>query len=184
MARSMVWFSEEAPLPTLTPYRLRYWGDPVLKEVAQPVASLDDLPPGLLDAMKRVLREQKGLGLAAQQVGSTARVALMVLDRDQANPVVAINLRILDRAPGEVISVNEGCLSVQGKRGTFRTSVRRSAWVLVEYMDEHGEVRERLLEGLNGTVAQHEADHLDGKCIVDGLPRQQRRQAERMVGKR
>jgi len=31
------------------------------------------------------------------------------------------------------------------------------------------------------SAVQHEIDHLDGRCIADGVTRQQRRHAERLV---
>lgn len=163
-------------------YRLRFLGDPVLKTAALPVKRVEDLPPDLVPAMKRILAEQKGIGLAAQQVGSLYRVALAHLGDEL---VVAINLEVVERSAETIISPQEGCLSVQSPAGkTFRTSVRRHEWARIRYLDEAGEEQDRRLEGFDAIVAQHEADHLDGRCIVDGLSRQQRRQAERMVGVR
>ena len=166
----------------MSAFQLRFLGDPILKTPAlDDVGGPEDLPPGLLPAMRRVLEEQKGLGLAAQQVGSTARVALMKLN---GQVVEAINLKVLEYSPEKILSRREGCLSVQGKGRYFRTNVSRHAWVWVSYRDTAWQEHTLRLDGMAAILAQHEADHLDGRCIVDGLPRQQRRLAERIVGRR
>jgi peptide deformylase len=136
--------------------------------------------------MKRILAEERGLGLAAQQVGSVWRVALLCLTDGAFSPkttVVAINPRIVARSKKTVLSIGEGCLSVQARGRYFRTSVRRHEWVRLAYLDEGGNEHSVRLEGMDAVIAQHECDHLDGKCIVDGVSRQQRRRAERLVAK-
>lgn len=167
-------------------YRLRYLGDPVLKFAAEDVKPETDVRD-LVRAMKRILVEQDGLGLAAQQVGSIYRVAIMQLRDGSFAPlatVVGINLRIIARSKKVELNVAEGCLSVQGRRGEyFRTSVRRHTWVRIAYLDEQRKEHEVRLEGADAIIAQHECDHLDGRCVADGLTRQQRRQAERIVSK-
>lgn len=162
-------------------YRLRFLGDPVLKIKADDVQPDTDVSE-LIYALKRILKEETGMGLAAQQVGSLWRVALMVLFGQRH---LTINPRIVEKSEATVISKGEGCLSVQSHKGHyFRTDVRRREWVRLAYLDEQRGECERLLTGMDAIVAQHECDHLDGRCIVDGLSRQQRRQAERFVGGR
>lgn len=159
-------------------FALTIMGDPVLKEPARDVTSIADLPYMLIPDMKRILAREKGLGLAAQQVGSTWRVALLKLS---GQLMVAINLRIIDRSAEMHTSKREGCLSVQGNGEYFRVDVQRHARVTIEYRGEDFAMHTLELEGLDAVIAQHEADHLDGKCIVDGLCRQQRRRAEQLV---
>lgn len=170
----------------ISQYRLRFLGDPVLKLAADDVRPDTDVRD-LVREMKRILGEEQGLGLSAQQVGSVWRVALMRL-RDgsfsQQKPVVAINLRITARSKKTELHVGEGCLSVQARGRFFRTSVHRHTWVRVTYLDEDRKEHSVRLEAMDAIIAQHECDHLDGKCIVDGLSRQQRRQAERLVASR
>jgi peptide deformylase len=127
--------------------------------------------------MKRVLAEQRGLGLAAQQVGSLHRVALVTF----ANVlIVAVNLEIIERSKMTTLSVNEGCLSVRVKGRLFRMNVRRSRQVLARWQDEQGNEYTRRLGGLDAIVAQHESEHLDGKCIIDRLDAHQ---LERLLAK-
>lgn len=157
-------------------FTFRSFPDPVLKQPTVAVEPGADLYK-LIRAMKRILAEQRGLGLAAQQVGSLHRVAIMTLAGQQ---VVAINLEVLDRSKMTTLSTHEGCLSVRINGRLFRMNVRRSRGVLVRWLDEDWQEHTRRLGGLDAIVAQHEAEHLDGKCIVDRLDT---RQLERLMAK-
>lgn len=157
-------------------FTFRSFPDPVLKQPTVAVEPDTDIYR-LVRAMKRILAEQRGLGLAAQQVGSLHRVALLTLSGQQ---VVAINLEIIERSKMTVLSTHEGCLSVRIAGRLFRMNVRRSRQVLVRWEDEHRQEHIRRLGGLDAIVAQHEAEHLDGKCIVDRLDQ---RQLERVMAK-
>jgi peptide deformylase len=144
---------------------LRRFGDPILRQPTVRVAADKDVS-GLVAELKRVLAEQRGLGLAAQQVGGTDRVAVMTLGGVLH---VAINLEIVHRSKANVLSAHEGCLSVRTNGRLFRMNVKRSARVLAEWEDENRQKHCQWLGGLNAIVAQHEAEHLDGRCIVDRL---------------
>ena len=157
-------------------FTFRMFGDPVLKQPTVAVGPDTDIYK-LVRAMKRILAEQRGLGLAAQQVGSLHRVAILTLAGQQ---VVAINLEIIERSKMTVLSTHEGCLSVRPKGKLFRMNVRRSRQVVARWEDESRYTHERRLGGLDAIVAQHEAEHLDGVCIVDRLDAQQ---LERLLAK-
>lgn len=168
-----------AESPVASCYQLRYWGDPVLTMPCRPVMALEDLPPGLIDAMRRVVdtASPPGLGLAANQVGALLRVVLVRVAGQKElkafiNPVLSRFSASREHGP-------EGCLSIPG----FQTNLPRSSWLTVDYRDEHWQQHRTEAAGLTARVLQHEVDHLDGKLIVDGLSRQLRRQAERAVEK-
>lgn len=157
-------------------FYFRRFPDPVLKQpsvVVEPGADIHKL----IRAMKRILAEQRGLGLAAQQVGSLHRVALVTWSSIQ---LAAINLEILEHSKMTVRSTDEGCLSVRVQGRLFRMNVRRSRQVLVRWEDENRQEHTRRLGGLDAIVAQHESDHLDGQCIIDRLDAQQ---LERLMAK-
>lgn len=150
----------------MSDYRLRYRGDPILREKA--LGAGDEIIK-LVPAMKRILAEQGGQGLAAQQVGSTCRVALCRFGRDE-EPTVCINLSIVARSREVAVNRGEGCLSWPEKEGhgTYvRVNVRRHKRVFAEWQDESGDVHSRWLSGMDAIVAQHECDHLNGICIAD-----------------
>ena len=141
--------------------------DPLLKQPTQLVHRLDDGVRRLIDAMVATMyRHPRCVGLAAPQVGSRLRVAVMdasVHPRGKGGRglVVLINPRI-DRAEGVVIQ-REGCLSVPD----FTGNVRRSARVRLRAFDRDGTSHEWRLEGFEAVVAQHEVDHLDGLLFLD-----------------
>lgn len=148
---------------------MKQFPDPILKTPAERVAPEEDVA-AVIERMKRMLEQVKGLGLAAQQAGETKRVALVTLT---GRVVVCINLEVLERSKANVLSPREGCLSVIRNGKVFRMNVKRSARVRIRYEDEARVVHEHWVGGLDAIVAQHEAEHLDGRCIIDQLdPRQ------------
>jgi peptide deformylase len=144
---------------------LRRFGDPILKAPATHVAPDADVS-GLVYELKETLAVHRGLGLAAQQIGSTQRVALITV---AGKVVVAINLEIVERSKATVLSTHEGCLSVRQNGRLFRMNVRRHQHVVARWEDEDRREHTQRLGGLDAIVAQHEAEHLDGRCIVDRL---------------
>lgn len=155
---------------------LRTHGDPILKQRAETI------PPGvdvgdLVRYMQFTLRLHDGLGLSAQQAGRTERIALA---KFYGETTVLINLEIIDRSQETILSKDEGCLSVHNAEGIFyRTDVIRHRWVIISYEDEHRRTVTRRCEGLDAIIAQHEYDHLEGKCIADGATREDRKASYR-----
>ena len=152
---------------------LRHIGDPVLRAATRPVAR-DELASAdtqrFIDDLVETKRAANGAGLAANQVGDARRIA--VVEIEPGNPrypykppfplAVLVNPRIAS-ASDELITINEGCLSVPGLRG----EVARSAEVVVEYEDRDGESQRLTVAGLTAGTFQHEIDHLDGVLFVD-----------------
>jgi peptide deformylase len=139
--------------------------NPILKVPAERVAPGDDVTD-LLVLMRVTLAQEDGLGLAAQQVGDTRRVALVTFG---GKCRTAINLEITERSKAMQISPREGCLSVRSGGEVFRMTLRRHQRVRVRYEDDNRETHEHWVGGLDAIVAQHEVEHLDGKCIIDRL---------------
>jgi len=147
------------------PLRLRYYGDPVLRKKAEPVASITpeirELIAGLFDTMYR----QRGIGLAAPQVGVPKRI--FVVDVEGADgeraKLALVNPRLL-LWTGSVIA-EEGCLSIPG----IHADVKRHAEVTFEGLDEKGAPVTVRAEGLLARALQHELDHLDGVLFIDRL---------------
>ena len=141
--------------------------DPLLKQPTHPIARIDDHLDRLIDAMVRTMRAHpRCVGLAAPQVGSRLRLAVMDASRHPKGAssqglLIFVNPRI-DQGEGLVLQ-REGCLSVPD----FTGNVRRAARVHVRAQDRSGEWYERWLEGFEAIVAQHEVDHLDGKLFLD-----------------
>jgi peptide deformylase len=149
-------------------------GDPVLRKRALPV-TLEDLRAAatqqLIDDMIESMRAVGGAGLAANQVGSLLRIAVVEVP-ESGNPrypykppiplTVMVNPEI-GPVGDETVQINEGCLSVPRLRG----EVRRSLSVRVRYLDRDGEPHEEIKRGLTAGTFQHEVDHLDGILFLD-----------------
>lgn len=119
----------------------------------------------LIEDMFETMYDAPGVGLAANQVGVSKRLAVMdCADKDAApQPMVIINPEILERADEQ--AMEEGCLSVPG----YSDTVTRYNKLRMRALDRHGKPFELEAEGLMAQAIQHEIDHLDGKLFVDYL---------------
>lgn len=124
----------------------------------------------LVNDMIDTMRSANGVGLAANQVGVSLRVAVIEMpDEEEGSGKVhvLINPEIL-RCEGER-EVVEGCLSIPGYRGTFKRSMK----VRVRARDLDGkEIRFRAENNLLAEALEHEIDHLNGVLYIDHLDSQ------------
>ena len=95
-----------------------------------------------------------GIGLAANQVGIDAQVAVV----NVTEPLVLINPQIVHKE--NEISYFEGCLSYPKK------GVNTKRYEIVEVKSDNVESTMRF-DGLESICVQHEIDHLNGKTIFD-----------------
>jgi peptide deformylase len=149
---------------------VRTYGDPVLRQRARAV---EDDEPGLellVQNMLETMRAQDGLGLAAPQIGESARVA--VIDRrgtEDGEDLVMINPEIAV-AWGHEAS-EEGCLSLP----EIWVKVKRASHVKLSYSDLSGKRQSLKASGRFAVAIQHELDHLDGVLLIDRVSSVQRR---------
>lgn len=148
---------------------VRYLGDPVLREMCQEVATVDDEVGALVDDLLETMYAEDGIGLAAPQIGVTLRVFVYDVRDDEIEPGVLVNPRIVE-ATGKQKEV-EGCLSIPG----LDEVVERSGRVVVEGLGRDGEAVRVEAEGLLSRCLQHENDHLDGVLFVDRVSPLKRR---------
>jgi peptide deformylase len=155
--------------------------DKFLKNSAQPVNNIDGQLQGLIESMAHTMYQAPGVGLAAIQVGIDK--SLLVYDiapkEDGRRLNVLINPRIISQE-GEILSEDEGCLSVPD----FRANVKRSARVLVEAVDRDGRPLRLEAEGLLAIVLQHEIDHLNGTLFIDRISALKRQMYQRRIAKK
>jgi len=163
-------------MPQVAPYRVRTFGDPVLRRRAEEVSEIDGRLAQLAEAMLVTMREARGVGLAAPQVGVSKR--LFVYDINDTGPRALVNPVIVE-AEGEW-EHEEGCLSVPG----LWFNLTRAKRVLVRGYDLDG--REVSYEGedMEAKLYQHEVDHLDGHLLLERLSPQQRKEAMRELRRR
>jgi peptide deformylase len=151
--------------------RVTKHGERVLKTPCPPVdyAALKPELPRILKDMWATMAAARGVGLAAPQVGLSLRLAIIdVRPEGRSSRLVLINPEILSAA-GE-LHEEEGCLSIPG----VYAKLTRHSRVRLRALDENGEPRELVGEGLLARAFQHEVDHLDGRLYVDRLPFEER----------
>jgi len=113
--------------------------------------------------MLRLMYEDRGVGLAAPQVGWSVRLFVMNPTGDATKPdeeTVVINPSILRRA-GRVRG-EEGCLSFPG----IYVEVERSRHILLQWTDLEGKLHEENWSDWRARIFQHELDHLDNVLLV------------------
>jgi peptide deformylase len=142
------------------------YGDPVLREVSTPIDTVDQDARNLVTDMIDTLKEAKGLGLAAVQIGVPRRVFILDLAAVDitATLKVFINPEILDISEEEV-EYEEGCLSFPG----IYQKITRPARVKVRAMDLDGSEFEMEVSGMTARAILHEYDHLEGKLFIDRM---------------
>ncbi|CAN5822722.1 peptide deformylase [soil metagenome] len=141
---------------------IRYLGDPVLRQEAQPVSEMTEDIRRLIEDMFDTMYAEDGVGLAAPQVGVSQRVIVVDAREPEQPPFALINPVILEVA-GEIERDEEGCLSIPG----LKEIVERPAIVRVEGTNRDGERVVMEADGLLARVLQHEIDHLNGVLFID-----------------
>ncbi len=153
--------------------------DPRLRNVAQPVKTVDDRVRRIIDDMFDTMYDAPGIGLAATQVNVHERIITIDVSEDKSEPLVFINpeITVLE---GEIESMQEGCLSVPG----FYEEISRIEHCLVKALDRDGQPFEMECRGLLAVCIQHEVDHLEGKLMVDYLSALKRKRIKDKLDKK
>lgn len=159
--------------------------EPVLAQVAKPVATIDKAIHNLLQEMEVTLAhasDPEGVGLAAPQVGKSLQI--FIIRQTPKSPLLTfINPEVKeffdettkhDVHQSENIAKSkrkakikkgvqlEGCLSLKDIWGI----VKRHYGVVLSYQDEKGDKHTKKFEGFLATIIQHEYDHLQGSLFT------------------
>jgi peptide deformylase len=161
----------------MTQKRVRVFPDPVLRQVAKEVQLPDETTRALVSEMFDVMREEGGIGLAAPQVGVSARVIVVSVEENGFERLALIN-PVVVTASREKELFEEGCLSIPG----VRADVERPSRVVVRGVTKSGKLVEISAGDLLARVLQHEIDHLNGVLFIDRLAGEERRKVERELG--
>jgi len=141
---------------------MRRYGDPILRQVAAPVAAVTPEIKMLIADMSETMWAQVGIGLAAPQTGVSLRI--FVMDDGKRGARALINPVVIEKSG--VVREEEGCLSLPG----YFAEVERAKWLRVEALDGEGQPIGFEAQGLQAKIIQHEIDHLDGVLFIDRLP--------------
>ncbi len=141
----------------------------VLTTPAAKVSAITKEVTDLVDDMIATMREFKGVGLAAPQVGIPLRITVLEYEADERAPdldsvslQVLINPKIISRTGGQD-EEKEGCLSLPG----IEVPVKRYRKIKVRALDREGNQTQFRASGFWARIIQHEVDHLGGTLIID-----------------
>jgi peptide deformylase len=143
--------------------KIIHWPDPRLLRSSEPVESFNPELRALADRMLELMREARGVGLAAPQVGQNIRLFVMNHTGKPEDDRVFVN-PILDQPDGEEEG-EEGCLSLPG----VNVKILRSGVVTLAARDVEGHRVEQREAGYLARIWQHEIDHLEGTLLVDRM---------------
>ena len=143
--------------------RITHYPADVLAKSAEPVEKIDDNIRQFVEKMTDIMLENKGIGLAAPQVGVPLRLFIISLNQTKDAVKVFINPTITPI--GELDAAEEGCLSVPG----IHTKIRRHKKCKVTATDLAGNEFTEEADGLYARALQHESDHIDGMTIADRM---------------
>ncbi|WP_339181418.1 peptide deformylase [Bacillus sp. FSL R5-0560] len=134
----------------------------VLETPAETVTVFDKKLKKLLDDMYDTMLEMDGVGLAAPQIGTLKRAAVVDIG-EESGRIDLVNPEILDQS-GEQTGV-EGCLSFPGIYG----EVTRADYVKVRAYNRQGKPFILEARGFFARAVQHEMDHLDGVLFTSKI---------------
>lgn len=146
----------------MTVLRMRIVPDPILRQKAKKIGKIPANMKKLVTDMVETMYDEHGVGLAANQIGSLQKVAV-IQTPEMEEPLVLINPEIV-KQEGER-EVEEGCLSIPGYRGL----VKRSVSVRARAQGLDGKVIRIKADELLAQALEHEIDHLNGILYIDRL---------------
>jgi len=165
---------------TMTILTILTYPDPFLRQKAKKVKNINGEIQEIIETMANTMYDAPGAGLAAIQVGIDKSIMVYDISQKEGERClqVLINPVIVSRE-GQLISENEGCLSVPD----FRADVKRSACVCVKALDREGNPLEFEGDGYHAIALQHEIDHLNGILFIDHLSSLKREMYKRRIKK-
>jgi len=164
-AETTVTSAPESPAVARKIYPIVKYGDPVLEKPAKAVTKFDAELEELAEDMFATMYAAQGIGLAAPQIGTSIRIAVVDVTSGK-NPeakIVLVNPEIT-HGEGEKRE-EEGCLSIPG----FRGYVVRPLFVTIRAQNLRGESFEIRGEDLLARAFCHEIDHLNGILFLQHL---------------
>jgi len=140
-------------------------GDAFLRKIAMKVPYNSPVTDRLIARMKAAALVEKGVGIAAPQVGISRQLLLVQrFDRPTKPFFVCLNPEV-KKMSKETKKGMEGCLSVPDGYG----EVMRSTEITIVCYDAKGTPSEEKISGFTAVIFQHELDHLNGVLFVDRM---------------
>ena len=130
-----------------------------LRQKSLPVRRINADVRSLIEQMRKVIKQNNGVGLAAIQIGEPTRIIVCEID-DKF--YTFINPEII-KSFSETSVTEEGCLSLPNMYG----EVERPKKISLKAINFDGKKIKIKAFGLLARVVQHEIDHLDGILFID-----------------
>ena len=150
---------------------IQHVGSSIIRSVSQPAQDMNQAR-SVVDRLVIKLRQLKGAGLAAPQIGVPLRIHIIEVQKNELFPnrpevplIVMINPEVII-PPCSQVTEWEGCFSVPGYAGR----VPRHETVHAKWLDYDGNTCEETFHGYPARVVQHEFDHLNGAVYLDRMP--------------
>lgn len=147
-------------------------GHPALRTPAEPLAPgriRDPEVQELIDDMIETMADERGVGLAAPQLGVELQVFVYEAGpRADGEPAIPLHIVInpmITPLSRELVYDWEGCLSIPDLRGL----VPRHPKVRVQGLDRDGRPVDYMADGYEARIVQHEYDHLNGVVFLDRM---------------
>ncbi|MBN1386892.1 MAG: peptide deformylase [Bacteroidales bacterium] len=150
-------------------YPIYVYGHPVLRKVAEDIDRNYEGLDQLIDDMFETMKQSDGIGLAAPQIGKSIRIFVVdgTLMSDQEPEMAGFKQVFINpyitRRTGEVVVMNEGCLSIP----KIYEEVNRESTIHIEYFDRDWKFHKEIINGFKARIIEHEYDHLDGVLFTD-----------------
>jgi len=154
--------------------------NPILRSISEEVEEISQELVDFCNKLLVLMYENKGVWLAAPQVGENIRV--IATSQREKKPkkdkflwtTIMINPKIIDTSK-ETILWEEACISLPNCTGM----VRRHKGIHVEFLDTKGKKQKQKYKDFNAVIIQHELDHLDGILFMDKIEAEKKKVAKK-----
>lgn len=144
--------------------------NPILTTPSQPVVVFDEALKKLADDMIETMRQARGVGLAASQVGQGLRLIVVEYNPSQDEKPRGSKIPLTILANSRIVHFSndhetrlEGCLSIPN----VELPIKRSKRVKVISQNLLGDRVKIYASGFFARILQHEVDHVNGILITD-----------------
>jgi len=161
---------------------LAYYGNPILRKKGSRIEKITPEIEKLIEDMVDTMNENRGIGLAAQQIGEALQLTVIDIrpaedrpstleldgkdsDPNSIMPLILLNPEI--EPLSEEIMGPEGCLSFP----EIYADIGRPEKIRVTSLNEEGKTISFVCGGLLSRCIQHETDHLHGILFTDRMDR-------------
>lgn len=157
-------------------YTYPHW---VLNTKTREIDECTDEIRELAEDMHETMQKNKGIGLAASQVGELYQLITVHIqnEKESHGPLTLLNPSIQQKEGST--EIEEACLSLPEYKG----KVKRAERIVVNAMDLQEQKLEFQAEGLLAVCLQHEIDHLNGVTLLDHASKLKRSMYEKKIAK-